>query len=110
MIRKNKVLQLRPKEKAVVKNDSVMFKTAETEKLHNYYRTREFTCDNTPLWKLVNVLNEAYDVNIVIERDALRSLPLTTTFNNESLDRILEIIRTTFDITVIRQNDKIILQ
>ena len=108
--RKDEVLQLRPKEKAIVRSDSMMFKTAETEKLYNYYRTREFVCDNTPLWKLVAVLNEAYGANIVIGRDDLRSLPLTTTFNNESLERILEIIRTTFSISIIRQNDRIILQ
>jgi ferric-dicitrate binding protein FerR (iron transport regulator) len=110
VIRKNEVLQLRPKEKAVVKKDSTMLKSQETEKLYNYYRTREFTCDNTPLWKLVDVLNEAYDTKIVIGRDALRNLPLTTTFNNESLDQILEIIRATFDITITRQNNTIILQ
>lgn len=110
VIRKNNVVQLKPKEKVVVKKDSAMYKAAETEKLYNYYRTREFVCDNTPLWKLVAVLNEAYDANIVIGKDALRSLPLTTTFNNESLDRILEIIRTTFDITVTHQDNKIILQ
>jgi len=109
VIHKNNVLRLKPKEKAVVQKDSAMVKTAETEKLYNYYRTKEFVCDNTPLWKLVAVLNEAYGANIVIENEALRSLPLTTTFNNESLDRILEIIRTTFDITITHQNDKIIL-
>ena len=87
-----------------------MYKAEETERLYNYYRTREFVCDNTPLWKLVAVLNEAYGANIVIGRDALRNMPLTTTFNNESLERILDIIRTTFDITVVRQNNTIILQ
>jgi ferric-dicitrate binding protein FerR (iron transport regulator) len=110
VIRKKNVLRLNPKEKVVVKMDSTMYKTAETEKLYNYYRTREFVCDNTPLWKLVAVLNEAYDAEIVIGNETLRSLPITTSFNNESLDRILEIIRTTFDITITRQNDKIILR
>jgi ferric-dicitrate binding protein FerR (iron transport regulator) len=110
VIRKDQVLQLKPKEKAVVKKDSTMYKAEETERLYNYYRTREFVCDNTPLWKLVAVLNEAYGANVIIGRDALRNMPLTTTFNNESLDRILDIIRTTFDITVVRQNNTIILQ
>jgi ferric-dicitrate binding protein FerR (iron transport regulator) len=110
VIRKNQVLQLKPKEKAVVKKDSTMYKAVETEQLYNYYRTREFVCDNTPLWKLVAVLNEAYGANIVIGRDDLRNMPLTTTFNNESLERILDVIRTTFDITVVRQNNTIILQ
>ncbi|MBB1285326.1 FecR domain-containing protein [Flavisolibacter sp. BT320] len=109
VIRNNSVIRLRPKEKAVVKKDSAMYKVEETEKLYNHYRTREFVCDGTPLWKLVAVLNEAYDARIVIGRDDLRNLPLNTTFHNESLDRILEIIGATFDITVTRRNDQIIL-
>lgn len=81
-----------------------------TDKLHNYYRTKEFVCDDTPLWKLVQVLNDAYDANIVIERDELKNLRLNTTFNNESLDQILEIIHLTFDLKVTRkENDQIIL-
>ena len=109
--RKNKMVELRPKEKVLVsQEDSSLVKQVETEKLYNYYRTKEFVCDNTPLWKLVEVLNEAYQANIVIQKPQLRSLPLNTTFSNESLDHILEVIQLTFDITVEKENDKIILR
>jgi len=81
-----------------------------SDQLYSYYRTHEFVCDETPLWKLVDVLNEAYDANITIGRKELKNLPITTTFNNESLDKILEIIHLTFDITVNRQNGQIILR
>ena len=109
--RNGKTVELRPKEKVVVGGqDTTMQKEVETEELYNYYRTREFVCDNTPLWKLAEVLNEAYGVNIVIERAALRTLPLTTTFNNESLDHILEIISMTFDIKIDREGDTIRLR
>jgi ferric-dicitrate binding protein FerR (iron transport regulator) len=109
--RNGKTVELRPKEKVVVGGqDTTLQKEVETEELYNYYRTREFVCDNTPLWKLAEVLNEAYGVNIVIERPALRTLPLTTTFNNESLDHILEIISMTFDIKVEREGDTIRLR
>jgi ferric-dicitrate binding protein FerR (iron transport regulator) len=105
------IVELRPKEKVVVRRqDSVLRKVAETEKLYNYYRSREFVCDNTPLWKLVAVLNEAYNANIVIEKEELRNLPLTTTFPNESLDRILQIIELTFNIQVERRDTTIILK
>src|SRR5690606_16524078 len=46
------------------------------DQLHNYYRIKEFVCDNTPLWKLVEVLNEAYKSNIVIVNEALKQYPL----------------------------------
>ena len=92
-------------------SDSATTKEAVSDKLYNYYRTKEFVCDDTPLWKLVQVLNEAYDANIVIGRKELNDKKLTTTFNNESLDQVLEVIHLTFDITVIRKEDgQIILQ
>ncbi len=64
-------------------------------------------CDNTPLWKLVEILNEAYQVNITIENNEIRNLPLTTTFYNESLENILNIISETFNITVERNANTI---
>jgi transmembrane sensor len=91
-------------------NDSMAAKEAVSDKLYNYYRSKEFVCDNTPLWKLVEVLNEAYDANISIGRKELNDFRLNTTFNNESLDKILEIIHLTFDITIVRKDGQIILQ
>ena len=92
-------------------SDSSATKEPVTDKLYNYYRSKVFVCDNTPLWKLVQVLNEAYDARISIGRKELYNMPLTAPFNNESLDKVLEIIHLTFDITVIRKDDgQIILQ
>jgi len=107
----NKTIELRPGERLITNaRDSVLIKEQERDQLYKYYRSNEFVCDNTPLWKLVEVLNEAYHVNIVIEQKHLRNLPLTATFSNESLDHILEVISITFNITVSRSNDKISLR
>ncbi len=81
-----------------------------SDKLHNYYRTKEFVCDDTPLWKLVQVLNEAYKTNIVFGKEELKDLRMNTTFYNESLDQVLEVIHLTFNITVRKENDRIILE
>lgn len=111
VIRNNKMVELHPKEKTkVTQQDSILKKETEQGKLYNYYRSKEFVCDGTPLWKLVEVLNEAYNVHIEIENPKLRSLPLTVTFNNESLDQILDVIGKTFDITVNKEKDRIILR
>jgi len=80
------------------------------DKLYNYYVSRTFVCDNTPLWKLVEKLNEAYDVNIRIRRDELKKLPLSVTFDDESLDVILDVISQTFMIKVSRMENEIILE
>jgi ferric-dicitrate binding protein FerR (iron transport regulator) len=107
----NMEVALRPNEKVVVRRqDSVIAKEKETAQLYQYYESREFVCDNTPLWKLVTVLNKAYDTTIVIGRPELRNLPLTATFPNESLDRILQVISLTFNIDVETKGTSIILK
>ena len=106
-----KMIELAAGEKTVIRNnDQQWVKEKEQETLYNYYHTREFVCDDTPLWKLVQVLNEAYKVNIVFGRSELRNLPLTTTFSNESLDQVLDIISATFNISVEKTGDTIVLR
>jgi transmembrane sensor len=111
VIRNNKMVELRSKEKTkLTQQDSVLMKEKEQDKLYNYYRSKEFVCNATPLWKLVQALNEAYDVHIEIENPKLRGEPLTVTFNNESLDRIIDVIEKTFNIKRINEKDRIILR
>ena len=107
----NKTIELHPKEKAIVSEaDTLMQQLKVDDKLYNYYRTQSFVCDNTPLWQLVEVLKEAYGVDIVIARKELRGLPLTTTFNEETLDRVLEIVAGSLDLKIERNNGQIILK
>lgn len=77
---------------------SLPVKEDNRDELYNYYRTHAFTCNGTPLGRLVDKLNEVYGVHIVIKEEELRHLPLTTTFQDESLDPILDIISRTLKI------------
>jgi len=104
-------IQLTPGEKTMVKRSSkTLEKYRSTDQLYNYYRSKEFEAQDTPLWRVVEVLNEAYDSHIVIERKELRNLPLNTTFKNESLDKVLDVISRTFKINVERKRGVIILK
>ncbi|MDI3321682.1 FecR domain-containing protein [Pinibacter soli] len=106
-----KKVDLKPNEKAVISSsNAALQKESSTDKLYNYYSSRQFVCDKTPLWKLVEKLNEAYDVNITIENPSVKSLPLTTTFNDESLDNVLKIISETLDVKVERNGNNITLK
>jgi transmembrane sensor len=109
--RKGKTVELIAGEKLNSKNGTAsMVKEPVKDKLYNYYRTKEFACEETPLWKLVEILNEAYHANIIIGNSAIRSLPITTTFYNESLDQVLLIISETLNITVVKKDNNIVLQ
>ena len=85
-------------------------KEDNSDELYNYYKTKEFVCNGTRLSRLVEVLNEAYNTEIVIGNSRLDNLSLNTTFSDASLDYILEVIGKTYNIQVIRNGDKIILQ
>lgn len=104
------VVELRAGERIQIRSGGQLAKEKVTDKLYNYYRSKEFVCDQTPLWKLVEVINKAYDTQIEIGREELRDLPMNATFNNESLDQVLKVISLTFDITVTHTKDRIILE
>ena len=107
----NTTIELKANEKIMIPaKDSVVQKEEVSDQLYKYYRTREFVCDDTPLWKLVDVLNEAYNTHVVIGRNELRNLRLNTSFNNESLEQVLDVISLTFNIKITRSGDQIILQ
>ncbi|MEN0053783.1 MAG: FecR domain-containing protein [Mucilaginibacter sp.] len=86
-------------------------KANSPDHLYNYYRSKEFVADNVPLYRMVEVLNEAYGSHITIERKELNKLPLNTTFKtDDSLDDILKVISHTFKITIEQHNNHIILK
>lgn len=106
-----KTVELKAGEKVnVSRENGMLVKEAITDQLYNYYRTKEFVCEETPLWKLVDILNEAYGANITIANSSIKTLPITTTFYNESLDQVLLIVSETLNITVIRKENSIVLQ
>lgn len=109
--RKKVVIRLKPKERVDIDSGSGLFRKSQTtDELYNYYRTQVLVANNTPLWRVVQVLNEVYDVNIVIDDRGLANRPLTTTFKTNSLDSTLKIISGTFNVHIIRKPNKIIIQ
>jgi ferric-dicitrate binding protein FerR (iron transport regulator) len=103
-------VQLKQKEKLEIEaNDSALVKEPVTDQFYKFYRTREIVCDNTPLWKLVQVLNEAYNVNIVIENPALKNLKIDAPFYNEPLDDVLKVIMVTFPQITVEHRDSLII-
>jgi len=105
------VVRVGAHEKAVIGiDDAKLMKEDNPDQLYNYYRTKTFECNGTPMWRLVEKLNEVYKVHIVIGENRLRNLPLTTTFVDESLDGILNVVAKTFAITIVRNGQEIILK
>ncbi len=99
--KKKDMVKLTPGEKTTVLNNSnKLVKEKVDDVLYNYYRTKELVCKNTPLWRLVDVLNDAYDVQITIANMQLKDRPITTTFKNESIDNVLALISQTLNVQI----------
>ena len=108
--RNGKTVELRANEQLSVSAADSLAKVPVTDKLYNYYRTREFVCSDTPLWKLVEVLNEAYKTNIVISRPELRDLRIDIPLYNESLDRVLELVSKTLGVKISKTAGQVIIE
>lgn len=108
--KKANAVKLNPHEKAIVfKDQAKPVKQNNTDELYNYYRTQKFVCKDVPLPRFIAVLNEAYGVHIVLGDERLASLSLNTTFENDSLDGILAVIESTFNIRAEQRGGEIVL-
>ncbi len=104
----NKGVTLKPQQKAIVTKDkTVPVLEQNTDELYNYYRTKEFVCNATPLCRLTDVLSDAFDVNIVIADERIRNMPITTVFHNEPIENILDVICATFNLRSVRNGNEI---
>jgi transmembrane sensor len=111
IIKKKVIVRLTPKEKADIDHKSgVVKKGTSADRLYDYYRTNQLVANKTPLWRVVQVLNDAYSVNIVIANKSIVTKPLSTTLIIGSLDQNLDVIRKTFNVQITHTGNKIIIQ
>ncbi len=85
-------------------------KEQNNSRLYNYYYSNELVCNQTRLDELVPILNEKFNVKIIITKPALQELPINTTFKNTTLDQILKVIAGTHAIEVVYANNQILLK
>jgi transmembrane sensor len=105
------LIHLHAKEKATLyKGNPTLLKQPNPDALYNYYRTKKFVCNGTPLGQLVAALNNAYDQHISIPDIRDGQLPITATFTDRSATDVLTIICATLQLTATRQGDTIILK
>jgi len=109
--KEHRSVQLTANEKAIVsKDDDDPVKEKNDDKLYQYYRSKEFVLNATPLWRFVDVLSQAYDVNITIANEDIRNLRLTTSFKDQPLQQILVVVGETLNITIEQRGTDIILR
>jgi len=108
---KGKSVLLEPGQKAVVNKSAGSISVQHyQDAIHNYYRTKTFICNNTPLSELVNALNQNFDVHIDIADKHVAALQITASFKDDNLNDILNIIAHTFDVEIVKNNTGIVIK
>ena len=82
--------------------------TINTATRHFEERTVIGVLNRTPLWRIAEMLEDAYHVEISIGNDAIRDLPMTTTLHQDTLDETLRIIAETLGVTPTRQGNRVV--
>jgi transmembrane sensor len=75
------------------------------DQLYRYYVRQEFIFENTDLKRVFEVLGKAYGKQFVIDNPKTRELPYTATFEQQSLQEILEAILKTFDLKMEKKDN-----
>lgn len=102
----NSSMRLVANDKArIYSQDSIIKVEKKTDDLYKYYRSKKFDCDNTPLWKVVEVLNEAYEEKIIIKDRSLRNLKLDTQFDNADIEIVMEVLSETFEFSYTKRKN-----
>lgn len=89
----NEEIRLIKGERVSISNNSKKLVKAQSEdQLYNYYRSKLFIFNGTPLSEVAEILNEAYDVHISIDPAAEKHTLFTTLKLTSTLDYNLELI------------------
>lgn len=98
----NKEVFLRPQQMITIRDSDTIKvgKEPVKDQFYKYYVDRVFDFENTPLQRVVELLNQAYAYKIIIDHPADQKLLLTAKFEQNSLTEILKVISSTFGLKV----------
>jgi ferric-dicitrate binding protein FerR (iron transport regulator) len=94
------ILNKAQKELKALENNDINFKA---------WVNRRIFFEDTPMSEVVKIINEVYQANILLEGTELKNCPITTEFDNQSLETILSVLSSTLDLKIERRGEQIII-
>jgi ferric-dicitrate binding protein FerR (iron transport regulator) len=97
-----------PGEKVEVsKSSNKIAKAANEDDNYIAWKTKKMIFNNTSLGEIVKSINKVYNSNIVIIDKKLDNCRLTATFENQSLDAVLNVLKETLDLNIIKSGSTV---
>ena len=95
---------LDPGEKAVLSTDqNLISKSTNADPNYMAWKTRVLVFDNETLAQVVNTLQNVYQIPVKLANPALSECHVTASFDNQSIESVLQVIKETLDLSV-KQN------
>ncbi len=82
------------------KKTGQLFREKNTDVNYNSWKTKLLVFDDTKLAEVVDKLNEVYDTNIEIINPEIDNCRITVTFDNMTIEAVINILRETLDIVI----------
>lgn len=99
---------LEPGEKAEFsKADQSIHKEENDDQNYMAFKTKKLVFADTPLQDIISTLNEVYHSDIKLKEKKLANCRVTVTFNNQSLDAVLNILKATVNLNINKSGSRI---
>jgi ferric-dicitrate binding protein FerR (iron transport regulator) len=106
-----KTVILKPGNKAIYyKTREDLVFSAEIDRNYLSWKTKNFIFEDATLREVAESLNKVYGSVITIPSDSLKNARITTSFRDQSLDAILNVLSATLDLEVRELNGSILLE
>lgn len=98
-------------EKAIYSKTSKTLNEAQNQNLNfDSWKTKSLVFEQTPLEEVIKTINKTYYTNLTIENDTIKSIPLTASYQNKSLNAVLKILSESLDIIYVEKGKKIVVE
>ena len=95
-------------EKAIFYKSTTKIETSVNENINfNSWKTKQITFEDTPMPDVIRIINEIYKSDVKLVGAQLVDCPVTTTFDNQSLESILNVLESTLDLSIKQKGNSI---
>jgi transmembrane sensor len=71
------------------------------------WKTKIFKFENSSFENIINYLNGCYHTNMIIKNESLKKCLVTASFDNQSIESVLNVLKATLDIQVEKMDEMI---
>ena len=101
-------VHLEPGERGTyAKNTETIVKNTNDDINYLAWKTRKIVFESTRLKEVVDVIGKVYGVNLIISTNISPDCEVTVLFDNQSLDAVLAVLKSTLNLTYKKNDDKI---